>query len=496
MRIPPGHCLGLIASLFLIMTARAAPSAAPGDVALRHDIQILADYGAISVPVTTWPIAWDAVRQDLERVKLLAIELPDELLPTYGRLLAIARRETARGDLRGRIAAAGAEEPVLIRGFANTPREKGEIDASVSWSSDVVSLDLNLTAVDDPVDGDDVRLDGSQLGVELGNWTVAASTLDRWWGPGWDGSLILSNNARPIPALTIGRNLADAPEASWLSWLGPWDLEVIFGQLESDRAVPDARFFGMRFNFRLPGGVELGLSRTAQWCGEGRPCGWGTFWDLFVGKDNIGDAGTTLDNEPGNQMAGFDIRWTRFWFETPVSLYAQFIGEDEAGGFPSRYLAQIGIDGSGFLRDGATYRWFGEIAGTSCDVVKSEVLYNCAYRQSIYRSGYTYKGRIIGHGLDNDGRVVSAGAIVADSHGNTWFLLGRFGDLNRVGSDPNHTVSIDPADLLSIDLQHSRTTRYGRFDIGIGHERRKNVATGVESNDTRGFLRWQYDWGR
>ena len=28
------------------------------------------------------------------------------------------------------------------------------------------------------------------------------SVTDRWWGPGWDGSLILSNNARPIPAIT------------------------------------------------------------------------------------------------------------------------------------------------------------------------------------------------------------------------------------------------------------------------------------------------------
>ncbi len=197
----------------------------------------------------------------------------------------------------------------------------------------------------------------------------------------------------------------------------------------------------MRINFRPLKGLEIGLSRSAQWCGDGRPCGGDVFWDLFLGKDNIGDAGTTEENEPGNQMAGFDARWTNMWFGTPVSLYGQMIGEDEAGGFPSRYLAQFGVEGSGITRDQISYRWFAEVAGTSCDVVKSTVLYNCAYRNGIYQSGYNYYGRIVGHGLDNDARVVSAGVVVVSSEGNSWQVLGRFGDLNRVGDDPQHSVA-------------------------------------------------------
>jgi hypothetical protein len=266
---------------------------------------------------------------------------------------------------------------------------------------------------------------------------------------------------------------------------------VIFGQLEEERAIPDARFFGMRFNFRLPGGVELGISRTAQWCGEGRPCGADTFWDLFIGRDNIGDEGVTIENEAGNQMAGVDIRWTNHWFNAPVSLYGQFIGEDEAGGFPSRYLAQIGIEGSNITRSQFSYRWYVEAAATSCDALKSEVRYNCGYRQAIYKSGYTYYGRIIGHGLDNDGRVVSIGFVGVTPAGNAWHVLGRFGDLNRVGSDVNHTIAVDPEELASIDIQHSRTTSIGRFDIGVGYERREVVATGDSTDDTRAYLRWK-----
>ena len=490
MRILAQSWLVLAGLLLFTPTVLAAPQAQPGDVGLRHDIQVLADYGAISGPVTTWPISWDAVLADLESVQANDVVLPNKVLPTFNRVLARAQREAGRNQFAYGGSLSGAEKPAQIRGFSNTPRERGELRAGVSWFSDVVSLDLNVSAVDNPADGEDVRADGSQIGVDLGNWSIAASTMERWWGPGWDGSLILSNNARPIPSVVIGRNRTHAFESKWLSWIGPWDLDVMFGQLEKDRAVPNARFFGMRVNFRPLKGLEIGLSRSAQWCGDGRPCGFDTFIDLLLGKDNVGDDGTTPENEPGNQMAGFDARWTNMWFGTPVSLYGQMIGEDEAGGFPSRYLAQFGIEGSGITRGQTSYRWFAEVAGTSCDVVKSEVRYNCAYRNSIYQSGYTYNRRIIGHGLDNDARVVSAGIVIVSAEGNSWQVLGRVGDLNRVGSDPNHTVAPVPQDLASVDIQHSRSTRIGRFDIGIGYEQREIIATGESADDSRGFIRW------
>jgi len=471
-------------------TAVAAPLAAPGDMGLRHDIQVLADYGAISGPVTTWPLSWDALLSDLERIKSDDVVLPNAVLPTFERVLARVQRAARRGQHSLGAHLSAAEEPAQIRGFSNTPREQGEIGAGYSWFSKHLSIDLNASYVDQPVDGEDVRADGSQIGVDLGNWSIAASTMDRWWGPGWDGSLILSNNARPIPSLTIGRNRTNAFKSKWLSWIGPWDLNVIFGQLEEERAIPNAQFFGMRFNFRPLKSLEIGISRSAQWCGDGRPCDFDTFMDLLFGKDNVGDAGTTPENEPGNQLAGLDIRWTNLWFGTPVSLYGQMTGEDEAGGFPSRYLGQFGIEGSGITRDQYSYRWFAEVAGTSCDVVKSTVLYNCAYRHGIYKSGYTYRGRIIGHGLDNDGLVYSAGVIVVSAVGNSWQVLGRFGDLNRDGPDPNHSVAPNPQEMASIDIQQTRMTKIGQFNIGLGFERREDMATGTNTRDARGFLQW------
>ena len=476
-------------ALSLQSVVQAAPLAGPGDIALRHDIQVLADYGVIKGPVTTWPLSWDAIRSDLEAAKANDVELPGNVARTMDRVLARSLAASRRGEHRISGSLAIAEEPIRIRAFADTPREQGEIRATYSWLGENFQVSLSASAVDSPSDGEDFRADGSLIALDFANWTIAASTMDRWWGPGWDGSLILSNNARPVPALTLSRNHTRAFKTKWLSWMGPWDAHLIWGQLESARAVPNARFFGLRVNFKPLQSLEIGLSRTAQWCGDGRPCDFGTLTDLLRGRDNIGDAGTTAANEPGNQMAGFDVRWTSDWFGTPVSLYGQMIGEDEAGGFPSRYLAQFGIDGSGFINDRWSFRWYAEVAGTSCDFVKDD-LFNCAYRHGIYQSGYTYRGRIIGHGLDNDALVYSAGVVVLGEEGNAWHVLARVGDLNREGADPQHSTAVVPTGIASIDVQHSRSTRFGQLKLGLGVERLDSPLLGANTSEVRGFLQW------
>src|ERR1700741_223764 len=44
--------------------ARADPWLAPGDEALRSDIQLLADAGILHGPVTSWPLSWPDIARD------------------------------------------------------------------------------------------------------------------------------------------------------------------------------------------------------------------------------------------------------------------------------------------------------------------------------------------------------------------------------------------------------------------------------------------------
>jgi hypothetical protein len=462
-----------------------------GDAVLRHDIEQLADYGIIRGPVTSWPLALGSIAADVERGDG-ARSLPLHVAAALTRVRDRIRRETRTNDLRYQAWLSAAEEPSRIRGFANTPRESGEIGSAISWTGRRVSVELSGQVVTSPDDDREYRADGSLIGMRLGNYSIAASMMDRWWGPGWDGSLILSNNARPLPALSIDRNYTEPFDTKWLAWLGPWDMSVMFGRMESARAIPDAGFFGFRFNVRPLSSLEVGFSRTAQWCGEGRPCGFDTFADLVLGRDNLGNDGIGVANEPGNQLAGVDFRWSVPAFQVPLTLYGQFIGEDEASGFPSRYLGQIGIETSGQWRNAGSYRWFGEFADTSCGFYESDGNFNCAYNHGVYATGYRYRARAVGHGSDNDARLFSGGLLLIDSHEAHWLAIVRLGDLNR-GGQPDARNSLTPTkqELASVDLFHSRTFRYGIIEVGAGFERIDDAVSGQSDNSMRAVIQWR-----
>ena len=406
--------LRLILSALLLCSAPslAGPFIPAGDMALRHDIQVLADHGVITGTITTWPMAWGPILRDIDNA--YATDLSPAVADSLVRVKQRADWETRVQELTYNAQVGFADNATRIRSFQNTPRGRAEVSVGMSWIGERFSADLNVQYVDSTQDDEDVRFDNSMLGVVVGNWSIAASTQQRWWGPGWDGSLILSNNARPFPSLTIDRVFSDAFESKWLSWLGPWDLNVTFGQLEKEREIPNAKFFGFRFNFRPLKSLEIGISRGAQWCGDGRPCDLDTFVNLLLGRDNRDDDGINPGNEPGNQLAGFDFRWAPTIFETPVGLYGQLIGEDEAGGFPSSFIGQFGVDWSGYIFNRWSTRLYAEYAGTAARVFDSEKRFNYAYNHRIYRTGYRYRGSTIGHGADNDSKIFSVGAILID----------------------------------------------------------------------------------
>lgn len=479
----------LLLTALLCQPAAASPFLQTGDVLLRHDVQTLADAGYLPGPVSTWPLAWGPVLAALN-------DIDDDVLPVnvavaVQRLRERARWETREHEFTYALALEAAEKPTTIRGYRNTPRGRGGVDGSLSWIGRRVAIKLDAQVINSDERGAELRGDGSFVGATFGNYTLSLNTLDRWWGPGWDGSLILSNNARPVPAVSLDRNFTDPFESRWLRWIGPWDLSVFMGQLEGDRVVSDALLFGMRLAFRPVPSLEVGLSRSAQWCGDGRSCSSSTFMDLLIGRDNRGDDGLDISTEPGNQMAGLDLRWSTQLLGQQAALYGQFIGEDEAGGFPSRYLGQLGVEFSGVWGAKRVWRSFVEYAGTSCQFHESSAIYNCGYNHSVYQTGYRYRNRPIGHGADNDAELVSAGLFVAEDNGNEWQALLRAGTLNADGAtDPWHTITATPLDIGSFDVVHSRVFSFGTVEAGAGVER-QSAPGGDSRNEVRFYLQWR-----
>jgi hypothetical protein len=463
-----------------------------GDTLLRKDLQVLNDAQVIRLPLNQWPIPRAAVRYAMDNVK-------EHFALNEAVILALSRVRRRLGQKQDAIEigiSATAGQASLLRDFDSTGREDGELSARAGFESQRLGLSIRATAVTNPNDQQEVRLDGSNATLAIGNWLLSANTLDRFWGPAHESSLILSNNARPIPTLMIERAEARPFETRWLNWLGPWRFSFGVGRMENDRADIDAPLFmAWRVMIMPSNDIELGFSRTAQFCGRQLACTLNTFGNMLAGNDNVGiDA--TPENEPGNQMAGFDIRWSSPIGSFPYAVYSQMIGEDESSYLPAKYLAQFGLETWKPLRSGALLQFFAEYADSTCSATGEHGPYfNCAYNQGRFNiEGYRHRGRSIGHTTDRDARSYSVGGSMTDTRGGLWSATARAVELNRDGDfDFRNTVSALRANYRALEFGWRGELVNQALSIDVGMESLE--PTGMDRDlGAFGFIRWQYDF--
>ena len=230
----------------------------------------------------------------------------------------------------------------------------------------------------------------SILGLDL---TIGKDS--QWWGPGYHGSILFSNNPEPMTMLKLTN-----PQPVLLPWifkyLGPFRFTVFATRLEKERTdVQEPHLWGVRVNFKPHPYLEIGLQRTALLGGKGRSEDLKTWVRSFTGKGE-NEAGV----EAGDQRAGGDLKLTLPFKLQPLQLYAEAAGEDEAGGLPCKWAYLWGIYLPRVLSlNRIDFR--GEYATTHVSGSP-----NVWYSHHIYTGGYTYKGRIIGHHMGTDSKDI------------------------------------------------------------------------------------------
>jgi hypothetical protein len=511
-----------LAGLLLAAQANAGePWLAPGNVQARHDIQLLVDDGVINLPISGWPIAVADLADALARVpaprpspaeagqaassSALAPVAEDRsagLTPAQSAAIARLLKITAEGRRASGVEMRGAARPMVLRTFDDEPREEGEITGyAAGFVGDRWGGRLELTVAADPDDDEAFRPDGSYFAGKFGNWIVTAGAQDRWWGSGWQGSLILSNSARPVPALSLDRAVSDPFESKWLRWIGPWRLTTFMGYMEGGREDYDhPLLFGMRISARPLDGLEISLERTAQWCGEGRSCTWDDFWNLWSGNDNAGE-NVDPEDEPGNQLAGWDVRWASPIGDASYAIYWQHTGEtiDNQIPRPYRSMELFGVETWGSNGgDGGSWRLGLEWAQTLCGGTENEQkLWDCAYNNGIFDvEGYRSKGRPLAHAMDGDGETYGLRFMRVNAASDTLTALMRYTMVNEGGAVPDlrHTVAPGPEDWWSIDFTYRRPMPGGWLEASVGADYQDRLWNDTTAVLPRASVSWRHEF--
>src|SRR5882724_1594422 len=116
-----------------------------------------------------------------------------------------------------------------------------------------------------------------------------------WRGPGFNGSMLLSTNGRPVDLVKVGA--AEQFTLPWIfEYLGPTKLTYFLGQLGSEGQFPHTKLTGLRLNFTPASFLEVGCSRVVQFNGDGRPSvGFSDYIQILFGPGSD-DLNSPLNN--------------------------------------------------------------------------------------------------------------------------------------------------------------------------------------------------------
>jgi hypothetical protein len=292
----------------------------------------------------------------------------------------------------------------------------------------------------------------------------------QWWGPGYHGALLLSNNAEPFTMIKLTN-----PSPITLPWifkyLGPFGFTFFVTNLEKDRPVAEPHLYGIRLAFKPSQYIEIGLEKTAILCGEGRPCDWKTWFDSLTGQSHGGqDYNSPTYTNIDDQRAGLDIKITIPWHVQPLQIYGEADGEDVSARAPvpqsyaflgGLYLPRVlGAERFDLRLEYATTQ------GRSSDPY-------VWYTHGDYTS-YTYKGNIIGHhtGTDSNDFFTEVSYLIPEKNGRVFLSYDQEEHNLAIPGDHEKLYEVIGGLKTSLSKRLDLTAQYGYGKI----KNRGNIA--------------------
>ena len=422
----------------LALPAGASPWAEVGDNQLRADLELLQAAGVAKEITVQWPLPWQSLSADLSRADLAG--QPVSVQQAVQRLLARAHAETAPG-LTAWASLDATNKPGLVYGFDGLGRGEGQAQLALELNSGIFSGRLALGGITQDFGGKTNKImpDGSYLSARLGGIRVYGGYLDHWWGPGQISTLQLSNNARPMPQIGFMRSSTQASSWPILCWLGPWQVEFFIAKFDGPQIQSGVYYDATRLTVNPFPGLEIGISKTEQFCGQGHPCvplrDYFTNFDFSTHPNNVNGEGS------------IEIKYAGKVSAVPFQVYAQMMNEDYSWTTSSGSSYLIGS--SIFLPvNGHPLKLTAEYANTIATKTPfgfGSHIYGYTYTDTQFPDGMHYRGRTLGFSLDTDSSLLSLQGSMSDDDGRFYELAFHHATIGNHHSPPGiNSVSYTP----------------------------------------------------
>lgn len=229
--------------LLISSNLHSSPWIEANDPFLRSSMVALSDGGVLNGVTSTFPLRWSSVAGDG-----YASDTSDYLDDEFAHFnYALQTAKLNRGNRR--FAMSGSNKTLDNGWFADVERDKWAVEASYEHLANSYAFRLNSSYLEHANDPE-LSFKDSYIALNAGRALLDVSMLPRWWGYGWNHSLILATSGNDLDAglSWIGDNL----------FLGVWSLNIVTSKLED--LDYDYRT-SMRYASKLNSWLELGLTQ-------------------------------------------------------------------------------------------------------------------------------------------------------------------------------------------------------------------------------------------
>jgi len=301
-----------------------------------------------------------------------------------------------------------------------------------------------------------VKLGGKGVELEFGRDA-------NWFGQGYRGATILSNNAKNLTELKIS-----SPEPVDWPWLkrnvGLFKYSIVASRLDPSGkgdALRQPWYAAVKLSIKTTPNFEMGLSYARQ---QGGP-------NVHV-QPGLGGVFSVGDGQGSNSLGGIDLRYRLPWaFLRGTTVYWEYFGEDSAVVVPIVESHIVGVYVPRLTRDGR-------------NDLRVELYFGnkLAYTDFKFPAGYTNDALIMGHSQGGDTRDYYTKLTHYFSVRNTlafeYFHTQR-GRLGRIGKE---AVEDTDAARLTWNLPISREWD-ARLGYGFEHVQNFNLKDGIDRDN-------------